>query len=43
VGVGQVGGPRPGRDSDDREDGSIDLLNLADARTGYTLVAHIGD
>ena len=41
--VGQVGSPRLGGDSNDRENGSINLWGSASTRSGRTLVAHIGD
>jgi len=43
MGVDKVSGPRPGRDSDDRKNSSVNLRNLASTRDGCTLVAHIGD
>lgn len=41
--VGQVGRLRPGGDSNDRENSSINLWGSAGTRSGRTLVAHIGD
>lgn len=40
--IGQVGGARPGGDSDDRENGSIDLWDSACTKNGRTLAAYIG-
>jgi hypothetical protein len=41
--VSQVSGPRPGGDSNDRENGSVNLWNLESTRSRCGLVAHIGD
>lgn len=40
--VGRVSSARPGRDRNDRENGSIDLWGSANIKSGRTLVAHIG-
>lgn len=41
--VGQVSGLRPGGDSNDRENSSVNLWGSANTRSGCTLIAHIGD
>ena len=41
--VGQVSCLRQSRYSDDGENGSVNLWNLASTRSGCTFVAHIGD
>ena len=43
MGVGQVSSPWPSRDSNDGENGSVNLWNLASTRSGCTLATHIGD
>lgn len=43
MGISQVSGPRPGRDGDNGENSSVDLLSLARAGSCRMLVAHIGD
>ena len=40
--VGQVSGPRPRGDSDNGENGSVNLWDLASTRSGRMLVAHVG-
>lgn len=42
VSVGKVSSPGPGGDSEDRENGSVNLWDLASARSVCTLSAHIG-
>lgn len=41
--VGQISGPRPGRDGDDGKDSSVDLWNIVSLRSDYMLLAHKGD